>query len=57
MFMENEEFQALWNNINKTSTRMKKVEDSVHNVSNTFSKTGKSVIVHRSMSYKPPSIC
>lgn len=57
MFMENEEFQALWNNINKTSTRMKKVEDSVHNVSNAFSKTGKSVIVHRSMSYKPPSIC
>lgn len=24
MFMENEEFQALWNNINETFTRLKK---------------------------------
>lgn len=55
--MENEEFQALWNNINETFTRLKKVEDSEHNVSMfSFSKTGKSVSVYRSMSYKPPSI-
>lgn len=32
MFEENEAFQALWNNINETFTRLKKLEDSVHNV-------------------------
>lgn len=57
MFMENEEFQALWNNVNETFTRLKKVEDSEYNVSMfSFSKTGKSVSVYRSMSYKPPAI-
>lgn len=44
MFMEHEEFQALWNNINETSTRLKKVEGIVHNVSNAFNETGKSVL-------------
>lgn len=36
-------------------TKHSKLEDSLHNVSNAFSKTGKSVL-HRSMSYKLPSI-
>lgn len=44
MFKEQEEFQVLWNNINETFTRLKKVEDSVHNVSYAFNETGKSVL-------------
>lgn len=51
MFMQHEEFQALWNNINETSTRMKKVEDSLHNVSNAFSETGKFVLHRSSLQY------
>lgn len=44
LFEENEAFQALWNNINETSKRLKKVEDSVHNVSYAFNETGKFVL-------------
>lgn len=44
MFEKNEAFQAIWNNINETSTRMKSVEDSVQNVSYAFNETGKSVL-------------
>lgn len=44
MFEENEAFQALWNNINETFTRLKKVEDSMQNVSYAFNETGKSVL-------------
>lgn len=44
MFEENEEFQAIWNNIIETFTRLKKVEDSVQNVSYAFNETGKSVL-------------
>lgn len=44
MFEENEAYQALWNNINKTFTRLKKVEDSVLNVSYAFNETGKFVL-------------
>lgn len=44
MFEENEAFQALWNNINETITRLKKVEDSVHNVLYAFNETCKSVL-------------
>lgn len=44
LFEENEAFQALWNNINETSTRLKKVEDSVHNVTYAFNESGKSVL-------------
>lgn len=51
MFEENGAFQALWNNINETSTRMKSVEDSLHNVSNAFSKTGKSVLLISSLRF------
>lgn len=43
-FEENETFQALWNNINETFTWLKKVEDSVHNVSYAFNETCKSVL-------------
>lgn len=51
MFEENEAFQALWYNINETSTRMKSVEDSLHNVSNAFSKTGKAVLLISSLRF------
>lgn len=44
MFEENEAFQALWNNINETFTRLKKLEDSVHNVSYAFHETGNFVL-------------
>lgn len=44
MFEENEAYQALWNNINETFTRLKKVEDSVQNVSYAFNETGKFVL-------------
>lgn len=44
MFEENEAYQALWNNINKIFTRLKKVEDSVLNVSYAFNETGKFVL-------------
>lgn len=44
MFEENEAFQALWNNINETFTRLKKLEDSVHNVSYAFNERGNFVL-------------
>lgn len=44
LFEENEACQALWNNINETSKRLKKVEDSVHNESYAFNETGKFVL-------------
>lgn len=44
MFEENNAFQALWNNTNETFKRLKKVEDSVQNVSYAFNERCKSVL-------------